>query len=325
MSSIVKEAPISGSARRVGVPAILFLAYFAYMTVAVLVFPLSFRERAVIAALNLLVGGTVLVLEWNVKTGRSRFLVVARDWLPCILVLVAYREAGLLFVPDPSHRLDYLFIRWDEMLLKNPWVMHALAAASPWLQQYLEFSYVLCYPVVPLGVASLYLASRDVAPGLSPSDAALKGGATDRRPDSAPRERRYSSAIEHYWTAVLIAALTCYVLFPWFPLTPPRELFPDSPPQGASALRGLNHWLLDHYAVGASLFPSGHVAAVTAAALAIRRYAPHAGLAFLLVAVSIAVATVYGRYHYAADALAGALVGVVSFLVSCWVRRSRAN
>jgi membrane-associated phospholipid phosphatase len=43
---------------------------------------------------------------------------------------------------------------------------------------------------------------------------------------------------------------------------------------------------------------------------------PRLGIPFCLVALSVALATVYGRYHYAADAAAGALVGAVAFAVS---------
>jgi membrane-associated phospholipid phosphatase len=180
------------------------------------------------------------------------------------------------------------------------------------LQRYLEFAYFLCYPSVPLGIGALYLARR-VAPGFTPTCTVLKGGGI---------ERRYKLAIEQFWTTVLLAVLTCYVLFPFFPLTPPRELFHDLPgPQVAPLLRGMNHWILGRYAVGASLFPSGHVAAVTAMALAIRAYLPRAGILFMVLAVSIALATVYGRYHYAADALAGGLVGITAFVISRALRQ----
>ena len=309
MTSREIEARQSVSRMRPGLPAVLFYCFFTYITVEVFLFPMSLRERALVVVLNLLTCATIFTLDRNAASQRGRFLAVVSDWLPCILILVAYREAGLLFVPDPSHRLDYVFIRWDQTLLNSSWVTSALAVGFPWLQRYLEFAYFLCYPVVPLGVATLYLTGQGG-----------RGGTDDAA--TPVSEGRYSSPIEHYWTAVLIAALTCYVLFPLFPLTPPRELFHDLPgPSGASGLRGLNHWLLNRYAVGASLFPSGHVASATAAALAIRRHAPRAGLVFLLVAFSIALATVYGRYHYAADALAGALVGVTAYLVSCRITR----
>jgi membrane-associated phospholipid phosphatase len=120
----------------------------------------------------------------------------------------------------------------------------------------------------------------------------------------------------------MLAALTCYVLYPFFPLTPPRELFHDLPgPAVAPLIRKTNFWLLGQYGVGASLFPSGHVAATTAMALVVHKYLPRAGVIFLIVAASIAAATVYGRYHYAADAVTGALVGFAAFFVSNRLQR----
>ena len=123
--------------------------------------------------------------------------------------------------------------------------------------------------------------------------------------------------MDRFWTTVLLATLVCYAIYPFFPLTPPRVLFGDVPgPHVEPLLRKLNFWLLDHYSVQACIFPSGHVAAVTAVALAVRRQAPRLGGLFLFLAASVALATVYGRYHYTADAVAGAMVGVAAFQVS---------
>jgi membrane-associated phospholipid phosphatase len=123
--------------------------------------------------------------------------------------------------------------------------------------------------------------------------------------------------MDGFWAAVLLATLFCYAVYPFFPLTPPRVLFGDVPgPHVAPLLRRLNFWLLDHYSVQACIFPSGHVAAVTAVALAVRKHAPRLGALFLFLAASVALATVYGRYHYAADAIAGALVGVAAYIAS---------
>lgn len=319
--SMKKESTIP----RVRIPEWLLLGFFAYAATASFVFSLSLRQRLILLGLNLVAGGVVMLLARFGTEERSRFLAIVRDWIPCVLILVAYRESGLFVTPDPTHHLDYFFIRLDNALLKNSWVVSLLMATSPWLQRYLEFSYFLCYPSVPLGIGALYLARR-VAPGGacpdeigSPADATLKGGATDADALSKcnATKRLYGTAIEQFWTTVLLAVLTCYVLFPFFPLTPPRELFRDLPgPPVAPLLRGMNHWILGRYAVGASLFPSGHVAAVTAMALAIRAYLPRVGAVFIILAVSIAAATVYGRYHYAADALAGALVGIAAYVVT---------
>lgn len=307
MATLSEESRPLETATGLRVAEKLAIGFFGYTTIAALVFPLELPQRLALVGLNLLACVVVVLLSRYGVKERSPFLAIVRDWLPCILILVAYRESGLFFRPDPANRLDQLFVRWDDALLKNPWVLGLLTALSPWLQRYLELAYLFCYPSVPLALGSLYLARR-LAPGVSPASAPAGRDAT---------ERRYRLAINQLWTAALLAAFSCFVLFPFFPLTPPRELFHDLPgPHVAPLLRGVNHWVLGRYAVGASLFPSAHVATVTAVALVIRTYLPRAGIVFLIVAGSIALATVYGRYHYAADALAGVLVGLAAFLVS---------
>ena len=247
-----------------------------------------------ITALNTLMFSTLVALDHNRR--RAPWLTAAADLFPALLILVAYRESGLLLTSDPSHHLDFVFIRWDRVLLQNQLVQAVLQAGAPWVQHYLEFAYLLCYPLVPLGAAAIHYAPP-------------RNGA--REPAGIQR------AMDAFWAPVLLATLFCYAVYPFFPLTPPRVLFGDVPgPHVEPLLRKLNFWLLDHYSVQACIFPSGHVAAVTAVALAVRKHTPRLGALFLFLAASVALATVYGRYHYAADAVAGALVGAAAYLVS---------
>lgn len=284
----------------------ILLAFFAYASVASLFFPLAFRERALILSINFLTGAVVWSLARPGRRRPSTVLTTIRDWLPAVLILVAYRESGLFLAPEPSHHLDDLFIKWDRVILGNPLVLQILSLCAPWLQRYLEFAYLLCYPLVPLGVGVLLVAHRTVRPS----------GFENKLKPPFPAAR-YQLELDRFWTAVLLAALTCYILFPFFPLTPPRELFHDVPgPAVEPLLRRWNLWILDKFSVHACIFPSGHVAATTAAALVIRRTLPRLGVLFMIAAVSIAISTVYGRYHYAADAAAGGVVGLAAYWVS---------
>ena len=76
-------------------------------------------------------------------------------------------------------------------------------------------------------------------------------------------------------------------------------------PNVMTALRQLNLWLVGDYGIHSSVFPSAHVSSAFSAAWALLAYLPERkrfGWGMLVYAVSVAVATVYGRYHYAADA-----------------------
>ena len=282
------------------------MAFFAALFVASLTLSLPGTTLGVLAVLNVIVGCLIAALSKGGLVGRSRIASPVRDWHPALLMLLAYRESGLFIKADPAHRLDHLFISWDQAILHSRWVEWALDACAPWLQHYLEIFYLLCYPLVPLGFAALYLMRASIV---------------------AQREPRGRAVMfDKFWTAVLLATLFCYAVYPAFPLTPPRVLFNDVPgPTVSPLLRHMNLWLLDRLSVQVCLFPSAHAAAVTATALAVRAYRPRLGILFCVAALSVAVATVYGRYHYAADAVAGALVGIVAFAVSSRIHRASPN
>lgn len=278
------------------------LGFFVYALIAAFVLSLTVRERLTVLSLNLLVAAVVVSLSWRLRRGYHRLLGVLRDWLPCVLILVAYRESGLFLSPDPLHRLDHLFIVWDRGILTSAWFQGLVSGCSPWIERFMELAYLLVYPFVPLGFAAVYFSRRD-------------GDSSD--PAKAAR------ATDQFWTAVLMAVLTSYALFPYFPLTPPRVLFHDLPAAtslgGANAapmFRRMNFWILDRYSVQACIFPSGHVAGAVATALAVHAVRRRLGMVFLVAAAAITMSTVFGRYHYAADAVAGAVVGIGAYFVA---------
>jgi membrane-associated phospholipid phosphatase len=118
-----------------------------------------------------------------------------------------------------------------------------------------------------------------------------------------------------FWSTVLLAAFLCYGVLPFFATRAPRAV-EQCPICVRSSIRKLNLEVLDRASVQWNTFPSGHTAASLAAALAVGAYLPAGGLFLGLIAVSIAIGSVVGRYHYAADAVAGALVALAAFLTT---------
>jgi membrane-associated phospholipid phosphatase len=206
---------------------------------------------------------------------------IARDWLPAPLMLLAYWQAGQFFV-GPNAKLQALLEesdrRWQGALVTHP--------VGGWLGAYLEFSYLFCYPVVPLALGTLYLA------GLSAS-------------------------ADEFWRVVLPASYLCYAMVPFLQTLPPRVR--EEPLAFGAApgrLRGLNLTILQRASIHANTFPSAHVAASLAAALAVLRHLPWAGIVFLWIAVSIAAGAVLRRYHFALDIVTGALLALASLALS---------
>lgn len=237
------------------------------------------RNRAVILIRSAAVLVLVLTLPRLAHTS-SIALSVIRDWLPAPLMLFTYWTSGLLAVGSNA-RLASALLSIDRRLLSRlefrPNRLPALAG------QFLELAYLLCYVLVPMGLGCLYLL-------------------------------RLGCHAEDYWAVVLPPTYVCYAAVPFFRTLPPR-LHPGDPvgEPPPSPLRAFNLWILEKGSIAFNTFPSAHVAASGAAALAVFHQAPAIGMLFFAGATGIALGSVYGRYHYAADAVAGASLALVSY------------
>ncbi len=261
----------------------VLLACFAFIIVVSFYFPTSMRKRWGILFLNAWIAAAFLLLARSQEPGSPLAFAIIRDWLPAPLILVAYHEAGLCVFPRANHEVERVLASVDNWLVSRTRFRILVGPLPRWLDEILESCYLLCYPVVPLGLGALYIA------GLG----------------------RFA---DEYWTAVLPALLICYSLSPFFPALPPRALPPAGEIRASrSTVRRLNLWILKHGSIQANVFPSAHVAGAVAASLAVMRHLPALGAIYLLIAVGIVVGSVRGKYHYAADCAVGALAGLGAF------------
>jgi membrane-associated phospholipid phosphatase len=210
---------------------------------------------------------------------------VSRDWLPYPLLLLFYWQGGQ-FVTRADIWFEARLERLDRKLVTPLLEWCAANRLGFWFLGCLELAYLFCYATMPFGLAALYLLH--------------KGRDTD-----------------HFWTVVVLAAYGSYGMLPFIQLRPPRMLGEKwSALVPSSKVRAFNLWVLRHASIHANTFPSGHVASSLACALILLRLAPlWVGLIFLLLAIGIALGAVAGRYHYAADAILGALLAAIVFLI----------
>jgi len=204
-----------------------------------------------------------------------------RDWLsPAIAILVGYYLSGLFFV-RPSSWFEAWLIDMDRRMLGDPAVR--FAHWPRWLLAYLDVVYMGCFLVVPAGFAVLAWTGR-------------------------------ASRADSYWTLVIAAEFGSFAPLCLVQTRPPwmverKAVVPDRSIHRAASL------MVEHLTIHANTFPSGHVAGSLAVALAVFGVMPGAGLLFLVLAASIAVACVVGRYHYVIDVLAGIALTLVIWAV----------
>lgn len=259
----------------------LNLAYFGCFVVLAWIRRLRLEQRRNAIALG--AAGLGLTLAAIVSGGylTAAASAIVRDWLPAPLMLLAYWQTGQFFVAPNGKfqaRLEDFDRRWLGALVAHPW--------KGGLGQYLEFAYLFCYPAVPLALATLYATG-------------------------------HAASADEFWRSVLPASYFCYAMVPFFQTLPPR-VREEAHSFGAApgGLRGLNLGILRRASIHANTFPSAHVAASLAAALAVLRHLPAAGIVLLWIAASIAAGAVLRRYHFALDIIAGALVALVSLALS---------
>lgn len=267
---------------------IALIVFFTYASALALILPVETSLACLSLGLNAAIVAGYFLLAYAESLRGRKFFSVLRDWYPAPLLLMAYREMGWFAPAEHTYVLERGWIVWDRVFLYGLGVKAGLEALGPVLPSLLEISYSLVYTIPYFSLGVLY------ACGL--------------------RHRA-----DRFLFPFALAVLGAYTLFPFFPSEPPRTVFPEQDfPAWLTVFRRFNLWLVGSYGIHISVFPSAHVSGAFAGAFAMRYALPERpwGWRFLLaLAVSIALATVYGRYHYLADALAGfalALLGLAA-------------
>ena len=269
-----------------------FLVYTALASAAIPIAPVL-RARTILLNLTILAAYCFLIRADSV---RPRLMTaMSRDWLALALILLAYREVGWLALPHTSHALELRWVAWDRVLLRGG-LKAAIEAFGPVLPSILEIAYALVYTLAPFCVAVLYA--------------------------SGERER-----VEQFLQVFATAVLLCYVLLPFWPSEPPRTVFAgqDLPPY-LTIFRRFNLWMLAGAGIHTGVFPSAHVAGAFGAAFGMRRAGARRRWVhpFLFtMAGLVALAVVYGRYHYLADAVAGFSMALSALALSHFLDRRR--
>ena len=274
----------------------LLIFYFGYVALIARLFPLDPQAKWQALAVFALATGLVLVLAIAESYGSQEIFSVTRDWVPLGLTLVAYREMDLFATLMRNLSMELHWVDWDRKLLYGAGFRRAVESLGALLPAYLEFCYLLVYAVGPFSVAVLYV-------------------------------QRRRKLVNRLLLVYLMGTLLAYALFPYFPSDPPRTLFGETDlPNVMTPIRQLNLWILGGVGIHASVFPSAHVSSAFSAAWALLWLLPHKrkfGYAMLVYAVCVAIATVYGRYHYAVDAVAGLAVSVIAALMILLALRLR--
>jgi membrane-associated phospholipid phosphatase len=266
------------------------MAYLGWMIALAAIFHRNIPHAGRYFAIHAALGVAIVFLAWMAAGSRNAALQFARHWYPLPLYIFFFEELrGLVHAIFPGW-----FDRWLVQFDYNFAGVHPAAwlarFATPALNDFMQFSYMTYFLYLVILPAILY----------------------------AQKQRA------EFWTVMVstaIAHYTVYVIAVLFPIESPYF-----------ALASLNLAALTGGRITAAIdfierfgrvhgaaFPSAHVAGSMVALLAARRYKPWLFWLCLPFFASMCVATVYGRYHYMADVLAGVAVGAMGWAAGQWI------
>ena len=265
---------IDGSGLRVS--ELVGIAYFVYLGALTLVFRLPLQRRLrVWAAVAVVVTATLAIRSQS----SSSIVDAARDWMPMLVILLAYYATGAFYVA-PSAQVEAWLRRWDDRLIGRA----TFESVPPALRAYLELVYDFCFALIPAGFAALVWAGA-------------------------------SASADRFWTLVSVAEYIPFGTLPWLQARPPWVIEGGRRGVDTTSVRRFSLSWVHRTTIHANTFPSGHASASLAVALGLIEAAPRAAAVFGVLAVSIAVASVIGRFHYAIDAVTGLLLALGVWIV----------
>jgi hypothetical protein len=258
----------------------LTASYLAITAALIAIVGNAVPSRAWLVGVHLTLFGALLIL--NRASPSAGILRVIRDWHPLMLFPLLYKEVELLAAVVGDWRLSVAIPAWESALFGGqPSLYLSERLAFVPLSEYLHLCYLSYVIVIPSVAAYWYVSGRRAAFG-------------------------------ELLLTLSTVMLGSYLFFIFLPVDSPYYLSPRlGPPLSGHFFFDLVHQMSAFGGARGGAFPSAHVSGAVVVSLIAWRHQRR--LAYLLVPITggLLIATVYGRFHYVLDTLAGATLAIV--------------
>jgi membrane-associated phospholipid phosphatase len=290
------------------------LLFLVLLTLANIIFSVRIPQWWLLVVLDLAMGGFVLYLISSAREASTPVRQFLRDWYPVAVTLIVFKELYLMVHPINPHDFDAVFIAIDRWMFGTDptrWLEHW---TNPLLTEVMQFSYSMFYFLFLIAAIEYYQKNR-------------------------VEEFRYGMFV------VLYGFYLSYVFYFIFPAVGPRFTLhnfdatnTDLP--GLFLTNALRDFLnsaesIPHNAASPidfaqrDVFPSGHVQLTLVLMYLAYRSRLKSRHFIFAVGVLLVISTVYLRYHYVVDVIAGVLFMLITIwtaprLYSWWDRKRKA-
>jgi membrane-associated phospholipid phosphatase len=257
----------------------LTASYLAITAALIAILGEAVPGRGWLVAVHLTLSASLLALE-RAKPSVG-VLRVIRDWHPLMLFPLLYKEVELLAAVIGDWRLTVAIPAWESALFAGqPSVYLSERLALVPLSEYLHFCYLSYVLVIPSVAAYWYVSGRREAFG----------------------------ELVLTLSAVLLGS---YLFFILLPVDSPYYLSPRlGPPLSGHFFFDLAHQMSARGGARGGAFPSAHVSGAVVVTLVAWRHQRRLAYLVLPITGGVMIATVYGRFHYVLDTLAGAVLAI---------------
>lgn len=241
-------------------------------------------NRTFLVALHTVAVGLIAVLTRLPLRAGSAFAFL-RDWYPFATFPALYKEVAVLARIYGDWSLTHLIISFEQRLFGQlPSTYFSERFANVILSEWLHFSYLSYLALLPAVGGIWYFRGR----------------------------------LHPFRELVCLATLAfclSYLFFIWLPVDTPFYLSkPPGPPLEGQLFYDLVHEVASRGGARGGAFPSTHVSISTIAMLLALRYSRRLAFLILPIYIGICLGTVYGRFHYISDVLAGIALAVLLVL-----------
>ena len=277
-----------GQARPVEISSAFFIVIFLSLT-------LLFSSRISSSQLLLVKYMGLLLLIGLARRNAERIekpgWALFRDFLPVLLVFEVYDGLGYMLHQINPHDVDSVLLQIDRLLFGTDPTFWLQQFVTPFLNDLMHLAYFSFY-LLPILLAVVLWAKG-------------KRGAFNR-----------------FVLGATNAFYLCYLGYILLPAAGPRATlarYYHFPLEGTAITDFIRGFVASAESLQWDCFPSGHTA-VTLVVLwyAFREERP-AGIFILPIAILLLLSTVYCRYHYVIDLIAGVPVAAISVLLADWL------
>ena len=257
--------------------------YLAVSSVLMLIFHRNVARWYIFLSIH--IAATLGILSLHFVPGPlSPLLQFVRDWYALATILLFYWGVKPLTQMVFQGMFDDRIVRWENRLFKGqPSTYLSARFPSVALSEYLHLCYLSYYFIPVFLPTMLYFRGKG--------------------------EAFFETLFAELFTFNL-----CLIWYIFFPVAGPRYISEKIDESLSSRpLCRLTHAILSRASTKGAAFPSSHSALAIVVLLCGARYDLVSFVILFPFCTGLVVGTVYGRFHYALDAVAGVLLGVLTF------------